>query len=138
MSLTAYSESKLDPEKDFLRERSFTRWMSRDLKQATVAFCKNIGFIPIYAQTREDGKGRYLFWHPPQGTAFEVRSGCSKENFEELLQKAEGASMPLLNLHISRGKEELYSAVWVSVGSATAAIEYLCTYGIRPSQKNEG
>jgi len=138
MSLTAYSESELDPEKDSLRERSFTRWMSRDLKQATVAFCKNICFIPIYAQTREDGMGRYLFWHPPQGTAFEVRSGYSKENFEELLQKAECAGMPLLNLHISRGKEELYSAVWVSVGSATSAIEYLSTYGITPPHKNEG
>jgi hypothetical protein len=137
MSPIHYSESTLDPAKETLRERSFTRWLSRDLKQATVDFCKNLGLIPIYAETREDGKGRYLFWHPPQGTAFQVRSGYAKVNHEELLQKSEEAGWPLLSLHISRAKEDLYSAVWVSVGSTDAAIDFLSIYGITPPKKNQ-
>ena len=57
-----------------LREHTLTRWMSRDLTQAAVDFCRNLGLVPAYSECSAEHLTRYLFWQPPQGALFEVRS----------------------------------------------------------------
>lgn len=135
MEPNTYCASTLDPEKSSLRERSFTNWMSRDLSQSTVEFCRSIGLIPVYAEAREDGKFRYLFWNPPQGTAFQIKSGNNETTFRELHQKADQAGLILLTLHISDGENRLYSAVWISPDSQNVACDFLSIYGISATEK---
>ena len=59
----AYTASKLlTGDLELLRQHSFTRWMSRDLTQAAVDFCRNLGLVPAYAECSPDHLTRYLFW----------------------------------------------------------------------------
>src|SRR5271168_5282441 len=97
-----FTQSKLLPgESEALRQQSLTRWMSRDLMQAAGDFCRNIGLVPIYCECSPDHLTLYLFWKPPQGATFEVRSGRTREKFEEFDQASQQRNLRLLSLHIN-------------------------------------
>jgi len=132
--MSTYLPSALS-EENSLRLHSFTRWMSPDLLQATTDFCKNIGLLPIYAECASEGRTRYLLWHPPEGTHYEVRSGRDQARFEAFDKTNAERGWPLLSLHIS--EERLHSAVWISPEHYEVAASILMTYGISPAQRYE-
>jgi REP element-mobilizing transposase RayT len=68
---------------ELLRQNALTRWMSRDLMQAAGDFCRNLGWFPCYCECSPDHLARYLFWRLPQGACTEVRSGRTRDKFEE-------------------------------------------------------
>jgi hypothetical protein len=129
MQTPAYVPSKLLPgESEFLRQHNFTRWMSRDLTQAAVDFCRNLGLFPAYCECSSAHRTRYLFWRPPQGAMIEVRSARSKEWFAEHDQANRERKMHLLSLHIN--DSDVYSAVWISEDHFKAAQALLAAHGI--------
>lgn len=130
----AYIPSQILPgSTEFLREHSFTSWMSADLLQAATDFCGNIGLIGIYSECSPDFQYRYLFWSPPQGTGFEVRSHLTKDQFEEIVQNNRERGWPLLSLHIN--ENDIHSAVWISPEHYDTATAVLASYGITPAQQ---
>lgn len=130
-----YHESALSADGDFARENAFTCWMSRDLMQASVDFSKNMGLVPIYAQSHENGTGRYLFWHRPPQTALQVRSHRTRDDFLKLDEKSQEIGWSLLSLHIRHEKEEIYSAVWIAPGRLEHAVQVLALYGIGQAKR---
>jgi hypothetical protein len=106
--------------------------MSRDLVQAAGDFCRNLGLVPAYSECSSDHLTRYLFWHPPQGALMEVRSGRSKDKFEELDRVNRDRNLRLLSLHIN--ESEIYSAVWISSGHFESAKVFLAAHGISPAE----
>jgi hypothetical protein len=118
---------------DLLRQHSFTRWMSRDLMQAATDFCKNIGLHAIYAETAPDGLTRYLFWKAPQGSFIEIRSGRTRQQFEEFDQQNIQRDWSLLSLHIN--ERDIYSATWISAAHFQTASAVLKSYGITPAER---
>ena len=134
---TNYIPSKLlTGEAELLRQHSFTRWMSRDLMQAAADFCRNIGMVPAYSETSPDHLTRYLFWKLPPGAVIEVRSGRTREKFEEFDSVNRERDMRLLSLHIN--ESEIYSAVWISNVHFETAKAVLLAHGITPAEKKEG
>ena len=128
-SSTTYVQSKLLPgDSETLRQQSLTRWMSRDLMQAAGDFCRNIGLVPIYCECSPDHLTRYLFWKPPQGAAFEVRSGRTREKFEEFDHVNQQRNLRLLSLHVN--ESDIYSAVWISADYLETGRAFLKTHGI--------
>lgn len=117
-----------------MRQRGFTRWMSRDLMQAAVDFCRNLGLVPVYAECSPDCRVRYLFWTLPQEALIEVRSGRTKGKFEELDQANQGRGMELLSLHIN--ESDLYSAVWISSEHLEVGKNFLKVYGITFAERH--
>ena len=115
-----------------LRQHTFTRWMSRDLMQAAVDFCRNLGLVPAYSECSSDHLTRYLFWHPPQGALIEVRSGRARDKFEELDRINRDRNLQLLSLHIN--ESDVYSAVWISSGQYETAKAFLAAHGISPAE----
>lgn len=113
------------------RESAFTRWMSVELRQAAVDFSRNIGLLPLYAETSERGT-RYLFWQIPAGAACEVRSGRTKEEFMELDRKNRAAGRRLISLHVGPGQR--HSAVWLSDGHYAAAAQHLGRFGVSAAE----
>ncbi|MBS0630397.1 MAG: hypothetical protein JSS11_00670 [Verrucomicrobia bacterium] len=109
------------------RESAFTRWMSAELRQAAVDFSRNLGLLPLYAETSENGT-RYLFWQAPAGVRCEVRSGRAKEDFLELDRRNRAAGRRLVSLHVGPGQR--HSAVWLSAGHCAAAAAHLRRFGI--------
>jgi hypothetical protein len=120
---------------EILRQHSFTRWMSRDLMQATADFCKNIGLYPLYCETSPDHLARYLFWRLPQGAITEVRSGRTKDKFMEFDQAGFENNRKLLSLHVN--ESDVYSAVWVSSDHYETAKTVLTAYGITCAERKE-
>jgi hypothetical protein len=118
-----------------LRQQTFTRWMSRDLVQAAGDFCRNLGLVPAYSECSSDNLTRYLFWHPPPGALIEVRSGRSKDKFEELDRVNRDRNLRLLSLHIN--ESEVYSAVWISSSHYEAAKAFLAAHGISPAESHD-
>jgi hypothetical protein len=131
----SYTPSHLSTGDDtaFLRENTFTRWMSRDLTQAAVDFLKNIGLLPLYAETNADGLTRYLCWRAPQDWGCEVRSGRTLEPFTKFDQGNVARGWPLLTLHIS--ESGIYSAVWLAPNHLELAKKVLSGYGITPASR---
>lgn len=130
----AYCPSKVLPgEPELLRQHSLTRWMSRDLMQAAGDFCRNMGLIPAYCETSPDHLTRYLFWKPPQGAQTEVRSGRTKEKFEEFDRLNHAKGWRLLSLHIN--ESDVYSAVWISPHHFETAKAFLRIQGITTPEK---
>jgi hypothetical protein len=124
-----YIPSKLlTGETELLRQHSFTRWMSRDLAQAAVDFCKNLRLFVAYAETSPDNLTRYLFWQLPQDALTEVRSGRPREKFEEFDLANKTRNSRLLSLHIN--EKDLYSAVWISPEHFEVAKAFLKAHGI--------
>jgi hypothetical protein len=135
-STTTYIPSKiLAGNAELLRQHSFTRWMSRDLMQATADYCKNIGLFPLYCETSPDHLARYLFWRLPQGAITEVRSGRTKEKFTELDQASMEKNRKLVSLHVN--ESDVYSAVWVSSDHYETAKTILAAYGIMCAERKE-
>src|SRR5580698_2418821 len=92
-----YSASRLGGgDLEFLRQHSLTRWMSPDLTQAAVDFCRNLGLVPAYCECSPDHLTRYLFWRLPQGALIEVRSGRTRDKFEEFDRANQGRNWRLL------------------------------------------
>lgn len=116
-----------------LREHSLTRWMSRDLLQAATDFCKNLGLLPIYAECATEERTRYLFWHLPRGATIEVRSGRTKEKFEDFDRMNAEHGRALLSLHISESK--IYSAVWISPEHHDIGKAVLASHGITVAER---
>lgn len=118
-----------------LREHALTRWMSRDLTQAAVDFCRNLGLVPIYTESSPESLTRYLFWQPPQGALLEVRSGRTKDKFEEIDNTKRDKPWRLLSLHISDAG--LYSAVWISMDHYQIAKDHLAAHGITTAESHD-
>ncbi len=123
----------LDGDAGLLREHAFTRWMSRDLLQATSDFAKNIGLIALYTETDKQGRGRYLLWNAPEGWGCEVRSGRTLEQFVEFDRRNAERGWPLLTLHVN--ETGIHSAVWLAPNHRPLAIKVLAGYGVTPAEK---
>jgi hypothetical protein len=117
---------------ELARQHAFTRWLSADLAQAAADFCRNLGLTPIYNQTSPDHLKRYIFWRPPQGAVIEVRSGRTKEQFEELDHANRERNLRLLSLHIN--ESDIYSAVWIAADHVETGRQFLAVMGITPPQ----
>ena len=119
---------------ELLRQHSFTRWMSHDLMQAAVDFCRNLGLVPAYCECSPEHLTRYLFWRLPQGALIEVRSGRTKDQFEEFDRVNRGRNLRLLSLHIN--ESDVYSAVWISSDQFETAKVFLAAHGITPGERH--
>ena len=117
---------------DAARRAAFTRWMSRDLLQASTDFCRNIGLYPLYAECSAEGT-RYLCWNMPAGASCEVRSGRTKEKFIDYDRMNHERGWHLLSLHVS--DDGLYSAVWLSADHVSLGAQYLSRFGILPAER---
>jgi len=132
-SSATYIPSKLLPgETELLRQHSFTRWMSRDLAQAAVDFCRNLRLFTAYSETSPDNLTRYLFWQLPQGASVEVRSGRPKDKFEDFDRANRNTNRRLLSLHVNEGG--FYSAVWISSEHFETAKAFLLAHGITTAE----
>jgi hypothetical protein len=133
---STYIQSKILPgESEALRQQSFTRWMSRDLTQAAGDFCRNLGLVPVYCECSPDHQTRYIFWRLPQGAAFEVRSGRTKDKFEEFDRANQQRSMALVSLHIN--ESDIFSAVWISSDYLETARGFLKAHGITFAERHD-
>jgi len=133
-TIYTYAPSRLmSGEAALLRERSFTRWMSRDLLQPASDFLKNLHLLAIYAETSPDDNSRYILWHPPEGCGFEVRSGRTEDEFEEIDRANIMRDWALLSLHVNEC--DIHSAVWVSASHVETARKVLAGYGITPARR---
>jgi hypothetical protein len=134
-AVTTYTPSKLlAGEAATLRQHTLTRWMSRDLTQAAVDFCRNLGLIPAYNEYSAGHLTRYLFWCPPAGALLEVRSGRTLDKFEEIDRRKLDKAWRLLSLHIS--EDNLYSAVWISSAHFDIAKAFLAAHGITTAERH--
>ncbi len=120
---------------ELLRQHTFTRWMSRDLMQAAGDFCRNLGLVPVYCECSPDHLTRYLFWRMPQGALFEVRSGRTKDKFEEIDSANRERNYRLLSLHIN--ESDMYSAVWISSDHFETAKSFLASHGITVAERQD-
>jgi hypothetical protein len=120
---------------ELLRQHSLTRWMSRDLMQAAADFCRNLGLLPAYCECSPDHLTRYLFWRLPQGAVIEVRSGRTKDKFEEFDRVNRDRNFRLLSLHIN--ESDVYSGVWISSGHFETAKAFLATHGITAAERQD-
>ncbi|MEO6846327.1 MAG: hypothetical protein ABI443_03145 [Chthoniobacterales bacterium] len=118
-----------------LRERSFCRWVSRDLFQAIVDFSKSTGLHSLYVEASQEKGRRAIFWNPPASATYEVRSARTREQFEEIHKRSCGSGRKLLSLHVS--SENIYSAVWISIEHYDTAARHLDVFGIAPAQYSE-
>jgi len=135
ISATYVPSKLLTGEMELLRQHSFTRWMSRDLMQAAGDFCRNLGLAPAYAECSPDHLTRYLFWRVPQGALIEVRSGRTKDKFDEFDRVNREKNWRLLSLHVN--ESDLYSAVWISLEHFETGKAFLTAHGITPAEKLE-
>lgn len=132
---TVYVASKLlSGACELLRQHGFTRWMSRDLTQAAGDFCRNLGLLAAYCETSPDHLTRYLLWKPPQDAGIEVRSGRTRDKFEELDRANQGRTWRLLSLHIN--ESDVYSAVWITSDHFETAKAFLLEHGITVAQRS--
>ena len=136
MPMTYIASKMLAGAAEPLRQLSFTRWLSPDLRQASVDFCRNIGLTPIYGETSPDHQTRYLFWKLPQGAGIEVRTGRTKEGFEEFDRANAERTWKLLSLHIN--ESDVYSAVWISPNYFETAKTFLAAHGITVADRRAG
>jgi hypothetical protein len=133
---TTYIASKLlAGDVELLRQHTLTRWMSPDLMQAAGDFCRNLGLVPCYSECSPDHLTRYLFWRAPQGASVEVRSGRTKEKFEEFDRVNREKAWRLLSLHIN--ESDVYSAVWISSGHYETAKTFLLAHGITAAERQD-
>lgn len=135
MNISYVASKLLGGPAEGLRQQSFTRWMSRDLMQAAGDFCRNIGLMPVYSECSPDHQTRYLFWKPPQGACVEVRSGRTKEKFEELDRVNRERTWKLLSLHIN--ESDVYSAVWIAPEHFETAKAFLGAHGITVAERRQ-
>jgi len=131
---TVYIPSQLVAgETGLVRQHSFTRWMSRDLLQATTDFCKNIGLCALYSECSPENLYRYLLWRTPKDALVEIRSGRTRQTFEEIDSRNIDRNFRLLSLHVN--ENDVYSAVWISAEHYETAKMMLAVYGITPAER---
>lgn len=128
------SSQPLTPESAEFRERCFTSWLPLEALQAAIDFNLALGLLPIYVEHRDSETGRYLFWHPPDGMEFEVRSGRAEDVFRECDEMASDRGLALLSLHIS--EDRLYSAVWVAEEHLDSATTSLRGFGLSRASRS--
>lgn len=116
-----------------LRQHSFTAWLPLEHLQAATDFGLSIGLVPIYAEHQDRDTGRYLFWSPPSGMEFEVRSGRTETDFRAYDEANASKGLQLLSLHISA--DDIYSAVWVTADHIEVATAVLHHYGLTRAQR---
>jgi len=134
--MRTYTPSKLiNGDAAVLRQHAFTRWMSRDLTQAAVDFCRNLGLTPAYCECSPGPVTRYLFWSPPPGVLGEVRSGRTKDKFEQIDNATRDQPWRLLSLHVS--DDGLYSAVWISADHYETAKTWLAAHGVTTAEVHD-
>ena len=134
--MRTYTPSKLvTGDVAVVRQHTLTRWLSRDLTQAAVDFCRNLGLVPAYSECSSNHLTRYLFWSLPQGALIEVRSGRTKDKFEEIDNTKRDGQWRLLSLHIS--DEGLYSAVWISSDHYEIGRAYLAAHGVIAAESHD-
>jgi len=134
--MKTYTPSNLLPgEVAVLRQHSLTRWLSRDLTQAAVDFCRNLGLLPAYSESSPEHLTRYLFWQPPPGALMEVRSGRTQAKFAELDLTKPDPDWRLLSLHVNDAG--LYSAVWITADHYEPARVYLAAHGITAAERQD-
>jgi hypothetical protein len=109
--------------------------MSRDLMQAASDFCRNLGLVPCYCEHSPDHLTRYLFWRLPQGAGVEVRSGRTKEKFEEFEKVNREKGWRLLSLHLN--ESEVYSGVWITAEHFETAKAFLLRHGITTAERQD-
>src|SRR6266404_9591160 len=127
-----YIPSKLlSGDAEALRQHSFTREMSRDLKQAATDFCRNLGLFPAYCECSTEHLTRYLFWRLPEGAAVEARSGRSRDKFEEFDRVNREKNRTLLSLHVN--ESGIHSAVWITAHHFETGKAFLAAHGITPA-----
>jgi len=133
-SAYTYVPSKLlSGEGEFLRERSFTQWVSPEPNQVATDFMRNLGLSPIYVESSTGNLRRSLQWQPPEGYACDVCAGCTLVQFVEFDNVNIDRGWPLLSLHIGAG--DIHSAVWVSPEAFKMAQRFLASYGITPASR---
>lgn len=134
--MRTYTPSKLlTGDGSVLRQHTLTRWMSPDLTQAAVDFCRNLGLVPVYTECSPEHLTRYLFWQPPPGALFEVRSGRTQDKFREIDSTKRDQPWRLLSLHISSA--DLYSAVWITSEHYEIARVFLAAHGITAADSTD-
>lgn len=116
-----------------LRQHSFTAWLPLEHLQAATDFGLSIGLVPIYAEHQDRDTGRYLFWSPPAGMEFEVRSGRTETEFSAYDEANATKGLQLLSLHLS--PDDIYSAIWVSSEHLKTATAVLHHYGLTQAQR---
>ena len=134
-SPTYIASKLLSGEVELLRQHALTRWMSRDLMQAAGDFCRNLGLVPCYCECSPDHLARYLFWRAPQGALVEVRSGRTKDKFEEFDRVNREKGWRLLSLHIN--ESDVYSAVWISSDHYETGKAFLLAHGVTAAKRQE-
>ena len=124
---------------EILRQHSFTRWMSRDLMQATVDYCKNIGLYPLYCEASPDHLARCLFWRLPQGAITEVRSWRTKRQrfMEHTIKQARRNNRKLIISSCERRDDVYFCPVWVSSDYCETAKNLFTAYGITCAERKE-
>jgi len=100
-TITYIASQILPGDTERIRRHTFTRWMSQDLAQATVDFCKNIGLVSIYSETSPENRVRFILWKPPEEGRVEIRPGHPEKKFREMDQVNIKRGWPLLALHIN-------------------------------------
>ncbi len=118
-----------------LRRESMTRWMSGELAQAALDFCRNIGLMPVYCETSPDRLTRFLFWKVPKNAQLELRGGRTREKFEEADVVSRESGRQLLSLHINEC--DIYSAVWIAQEHYVRANAYLLAHGITAAVRQD-
>ena len=103
--------------------------------QAAGDFCRNLGLVPIYCECSPDHLTRYLFWRVPQGASIEVRSGRTRDKFEEFDRANKERNWRLLSLHVN--ESDVYSAVWVTSDHYETAKTFLLAHGITTAERRE-
>ena len=133
--MNQYTPSEIIPgDTGLLRQHSFTAWLELEHLQAATDFALSIGLLPIYAEHQNRDTGRYLFWSPPAGIEFEVRSGRTEAEFRAYDQETVTKGMQLLSLH--KSAEDIYSAVWVSADHIEIATAVLRHHGLSRAQRH--
>jgi hypothetical protein len=117
-----------------VRQQALTRWLSRDLMQAAADFCRNLGLFPCYCEQSPENLTRYLFWKLPQGAATEVRTGRTKDKFEEFDRVNRERGWKLLSLHLN--ESDIYSAVWITPDHYETAKAFLLAHGITVAERS--
>ena len=118
-----------------LLQHALTRWMSPDLTQAAVDFCRNLGLVPAYTESSAGHLTRYLFWSPPAGAMVEVRSGRTQDKFAAIDHAKRDQPWRLLSLHVS--DDGLYSAVWISSDHFATAKAWLAAHGVTTAEGHD-
>ncbi|MEM1294434.1 MAG: hypothetical protein AAGH89_03650 [Verrucomicrobiota bacterium] len=113
---------------EVLRLRLFTRWRDAKALQDHTDWMSSQGMVAIYCEFNPDHGFREIYWSPPTGSGFEVRSGRTPQEFRQFADQNQERGWPLLTLH--RSADGYLSAVWVTSDALDSARQLLSALGI--------